>query len=49
LTAWTHRAAGPPNLGHPAKEQRIGLLDVFHRVTMQVFVRWNDTMIAAPV
>ena len=26
-------------LSHPAKEESIGLDDVFHRVTMQVFVR----------
>src|SRR5436190_4637487 len=36
-------------VSHPAKEESIGLVEVFHRVTMQVFVRGNCTMIAAPV
>ena len=34
---------------HPAKEKGIGLVEVFDRVTMQVFVRGDCTMIAAPV
>src|SRR4030095_6050170 len=33
----------------PAKEESIGLIEVFHRVTMYVFVRDHCTMIAAPV
>ena len=36
-------------VGHPAKEEGIGLLEVLGRVTMQVFVRDPCTMIAAPV
>jgi len=36
-------------VSHTAKEQRIGLGDVFHRVAMDVFVRDPFTMIAAPV
>ena len=34
---------------HPAKEEGIGLVEVLDRVTMQVFVRWYRTMIAATV
>src|SRR3954466_1258018 len=34
---------------HPAKEKGIGLVEVLDRVTMQVFVRGDRTMIAAPV
>src|SRR6185312_7232919 len=36
-------------VSHPAKEEGIGLVDVFDRVTMQVFVRENCPMIAAAV
>src|SRR6476646_7838722 len=36
-------------IGHPAKKEGIGLLEVLDRVTMQVFVRQHRTMIAAPV
>src|SRR5262245_28818713 len=36
-------------VSHPAKEEGIGLLEVLDRVTMQVFVRENCTMIAAAV
>src|SRR2546428_1816608 len=36
-------------VGHPAKEEGIGLVEVLDRVTMQVFVRGHCTMIAAPV
>jgi hypothetical protein len=36
-------------VGHSAKEESIGPGDVFHRVTMDVFVRDAFTMIAAPV
>jgi hypothetical protein len=36
-------------VGHPAKEEGIGLVEVLERVTMQVFVREHCTMIAAPV
>ena len=36
-------------VSYPAKEESIGLVEVFHCVTMQVFVRGNCTMIAAPV
>src|SRR5258707_2178774 len=36
-------------VSHPAKEEGIGLVEVLDRVTMQVFVRGNCTMIAAPV
>src|SRR5262249_23261257 len=36
-------------VSHPAKKEGIGLLEVLDRVTMQVFVRENCTMIAAPV
>jgi hypothetical protein len=36
-------------ISHPAKEEGIGLRDVFRRVTMQVFVRDHFAMIAAPV
>src|SRR5213080_3333939 len=36
-------------VGHPAKEKGIGLVEVLDRVTMQVFVRGDCTMIAAPV
>src|SRR5215207_2312455 len=34
---------------HPPKEKCIGLVEILDRVTMQVFVRGNCTMIAAPV
>src|SRR5277367_2058445 len=34
---------------HPAKEKRIGPVEVLDGVSMQVFVRWYYTMIAAPV
>jgi hypothetical protein len=34
---------------HAAKEKSIGLDDVVHRVTVQVFVRDHFPMIAAPV
>src|SRR6185437_14101157 len=45
---------GPPRdlhhfVGHAAKEEGIGLLDVLDRVTMQVFVRDTCSMIAASV
>src|SRR5437899_10635597 len=36
-------------VSYPAKEEGIGPLEVLDRVTMQVFVRWHYTMIAAPV
>src|SRR5206468_302657 len=36
-------------VSHPAKEEGIDLVEVLDRVTMQVFVRGNFTMIAAPV
>src|SRR5438552_17552483 len=36
-------------VSHPAKEKSIGLVEDFRRVTMQVFVRGDCTMIAAPV
>src|SRR4030095_16471922 len=36
-------------VSHPAKEEGIGLLDVLDRMTMQVFVRGDCTMIAAPI
>jgi hypothetical protein len=36
-------------VGHPAKEESIGLGEVLDRVTMQVFVRQDCTMIATPV
>src|SRR5450759_106327 len=36
-------------VGHPAKEEGIGLLEVLGCVTVQVFVRDHFTMIAAPV
>jgi hypothetical protein len=36
-------------VGHPAKEDGIGLVEVLGAVTMQLFVRDNGTMIAAPV
>src|SRR5688572_26846845 len=36
-------------VSHPAKEKRIGLSEVFGRVTMQLFVRDHFTMIEAPV
>src|SRR5229473_5635502 len=36
-------------VGHPAKEEGIGLVEVLDRVTMQVFVREHYAMIAAPV
>src|SRR6266481_9762451 len=36
-------------VSHPAKEEGIGLVEVLDRVTMQIFVRGNCTMIAAPV
>ena len=36
-------------VSHPAKEERIGPVEVLDGVSMQVFGRWNDTMIAAPV
>ncbi len=35
--------------GHPAEEKGIGLIEVLGRVTMQVIVRRDCTMIAAPV
>jgi hypothetical protein len=45
---------GPPRclhhfVGHPAKEEGIGLVEVLDRVTMHVFVRDHCPMIAAPV
>src|SRR5208282_2119239 len=36
-------------VSHPAKEKGIGLVEVLDRVTMQVYVRGDCTMIAAPV
>jgi hypothetical protein len=36
-------------ISHPAKEEGIGPVEVLDRVTMQLFVRENSTMIAAPV
>src|SRR5439155_26105812 len=36
-------------VGHPTKEEGIGLREVLGRVTMQVFVRGYCTMITAPV
>ena len=36
-------------ISHPAKKESIGPVEVLDRVTMQVFVREHDTMIAAPV
>src|SRR6266446_2126366 len=36
-------------VSHPAKKESIGLVEVFRRVTMYVFVREHFTMIAAPV
>src|SRR5437660_1057966 len=36
-------------VSHPAKEEGIGLVEVLDRVTMQVFVCGDCTMIAAPV
>src|SRR3989441_4115610 len=36
-------------VSHPAEEEGIGLVEVLDRVTMQVFVRGDCTMIAAPV
>jgi hypothetical protein len=36
-------------ISHPAKKEGIGPLEVLDRVTMQVFVRDNCTVIAAPV
>src|SRR4029453_15650120 len=33
----------------PAEEEGIGLVEVLDRVTMQLFIRGNCTMIAAPV
>jgi hypothetical protein len=36
-------------VGHPAKEEGIGLDEVVDGVTMQFFVRDPDAMIAAPV
>src|SRR6185503_17721270 len=36
-------------VSHPAKEEGIGLVEVLDRVTMQLLVRGNCTMIAAPV
>src|SRR4029434_6907904 len=36
-------------VSHPPKEEGIGLVEVLDRVTMQLFVRGNCTMIAAPV
>src|SRR5581483_11580919 len=36
-------------VSHPPKEKGIGLLEVLDRVTMQLFVCGNCTMIAAPV
>jgi hypothetical protein len=36
-------------VGHPTKEERIGSLDVLGRVTMQLLVRDDCPMIAAPV
>src|SRR5262249_5622843 len=36
-------------VSHPAKEEGIGLVEVLDRVTMEVFVRQDCTMITAPV
>src|SRR5687768_15549932 len=36
-------------VSHPAKEEGIRPVEVLDRVTMQVFVRENSTMIAAPI
>jgi len=36
-------------VSHAAKKEGIGLVEVLDRVTMQLFVRGNCTMIAAPV
>jgi hypothetical protein len=36
-------------VGHPAKEERIRLVEVLDGVTMQVFVRDHCAMIVAPV
>ena len=36
-------------VSHPAKEERIGLFKVPDRIMMQIFVRCDGTMIAAPV
>src|ERR1043166_675230 len=36
-------------VSHPAKEERIGLVEVLDRVTMQVFVRDDCAMVAASV
>src|ERR1043166_2371130 len=36
-------------VSHPAKEEGIGTVEVLDRVTMQVFVRGDCAMIAAPV
>ena len=36
-------------VSHPAKEEGIGLVEILGRVTMQLFVRDDCTMIAAPV
>jgi hypothetical protein len=36
-------------VSHPAKEKGIDLSEVLDRVTMQVFVRDDCTMVAAPV
>src|ERR1700737_1805682 len=51
--AWDARRRPPRRfhhfVRHPAKEKGIGLVEVLGRVTMQVFVRGDCTMIAAPV
>src|SRR5262249_7122519 len=36
-------------VNHPAKEEGIGLFEVLGVVTMQLFVREDRTMIAAPI
>jgi hypothetical protein len=52
-TAPARRRRPPRRLHHfvsdPAKEEGIGLVEVLDRLTMQVLVRGNCTMIAAPV
>jgi hypothetical protein len=37
-TFWAHTCLHH-FIGHPAKEERIGLVEVLDRVTMQIFVR----------
>src|SRR5438445_10842253 len=49
VRAGGRHAASINFVGHPAKEEGIGLVEVLDRVTMQVFVREHCTMIAAPV